>query len=211
MEINLNSFDIFNCLTESEQLILSKHLFVHRYRKDEFVHFEGDLCDNLEMINKGSIHIEQLDSDGNAKVVQDYSKGSFFGLNFLFSSNNYFLMNVIASSDTVILSIEKSIISEFIDKNRQFRYEFIKVVSDNTRRMGMKIKTDFRVPLREKILNYIKHESIKQQSKHILLKTSKTALAKEFGVERTSLSRELQKMKKSGIIDYDRKGIVLLK
>ena len=209
MKTNLDLFDIFNCLTTTEKELLSSNLIIRLYHKDEFVHFEGDICDNLEMIHNGSIHIEQLDIEGNAKTVQEYSTGSFFGLNFLFSSNKYFLMNVIASSDTIILSVKKDIIIKFIDGNREFRYKFIKIVSDNTRRMGMKIKTDFRVTLRDKIINYINAESTKQQSEYIVFHTTKTGLAKEFGVERTSLSRELQKMKKLKILDYDRNGIIL--
>ena len=43
------------------------------------------------------------------------------------------------------------------------------------------------------------------------LNTTKKALAEKFGVQRTSLSRELAKMKKDGLIDYDVKTITLLK
>jgi CRP-like cAMP-binding protein len=207
MSIDLDLFGIFKCLDDNERNLLSTNISLHMYKKDELVHFEGDFCDSLEMIDMGSIHIEQLDVEGNEKVVQDYSKGTFFGLNFLFASNNYFIMNVIASSETRVLSVKKEIIMDFIDGNNSFRYEFIKLLSDNARRMGMKIKTDFRVTLREKIYNYISVESIKQQSEWVIFHTTKTLLAKEFGVERTSLSRELQKMMKLKMIEYNRRSI----
>ncbi len=39
---------------------------------------------------------------------------------------------------------------------------------------------------------------------------SKKELADRFGVQRPSLFRELKKMKKEGLIDYDHKSIVIL-
>ena len=49
--------------------------------------------------------------------------------------------------------------------------------------------------IRESIVGFLKHETQKQNSQTITLPVSKKALAERFGVQRTSLSRELQKMR----------------
>lgn len=208
--MNYDLFPIFNSLSELEKEYLESRVLVKKYRHHEVIHIEGDRCLNLEMVENGVIHIEQLDIEGNSKVIQDYSRGAFFGLNFLFASNNSYLMNVIAEGNTTIHYIDKAVISLFITNNDVFRFDFIKLLSDNNRRVGMKIKTDFRLSLREKIISYIKKESIKQKRSEIYFHTTKTNLALQFGVERTSLSRELQKMKKDSIIEYSRDTVRLL-
>lgn len=210
MKNRLELFPIFNCLETSDKEKAESLVRTHVFEKGEFVHFEGDHCDSLEMIAGGCVQIEQLDIDGNVKTIQEYKTGDYFGLNFLYSSNEYYLMNVISTADTKIMSLNKSVITEYIDKNVHFRYEFIKLISDNTRRMGMRMKTDFRLSLRDKILNYVREQSIIQESNYVLFHTSKTNLSREFGVERTSLSRELKKMKLLQMIEYDRKGIRLI-
>lgn len=65
--------------------------------------------------------------------------------------------------------------------------------------------------IRECILNYLSYESKLQNSNQIQLSISKKELADRIGVQRTSLSRELSKMRDEGIIDYDRNSIILIK
>ena len=65
--------------------------------------------------------------------------------------------------------------------------------------------------IRECILNYLAYESKLQNSNQIQLSISKKELADRIGVQRTSLSRELSKMRDEGIIDYDRNSIKLIK
>jgi len=76
--------------------------------------------------------------------------------------------------------------------------------------LGDKLKYYARRPLRKIITAYLKHESLKQDSKIIQLTTSKKALAESMGVQRTSLSRELQKMKQEGLITYSADTITII-
>ena len=120
-------------------------------------------------------------------------------------------MNGIASEDTTVFRLNKDVVSKLIDDNEKFRWAFINLLSDNSKKLGLLMKEGFRVSLRQKIIQYINHQSKIQAKKRINIHTTKTNLARMFGVERTSLSRELQKMKKDKIIDYDRYSIELIK
>jgi DNA-binding transcriptional regulator GbsR (MarR family) len=39
---------------------------------------------------------------------------------------------------------------------------------------------------------------------------TKTEMAENFGIQRTSLSRELRKMKQAGLVEYDSETITLM-
>jgi DNA-binding transcriptional regulator LsrR (DeoR family) len=56
----------------------------------------------------------------------------------------------------------------------------------------------------------LENEKRSQGSKIIKLNLTKKALAEKIGVQRTSLSRELSKMKKDGLILFDTNYITIL-
>ena len=64
--------------------------------------------------------------------------------------------------------------------------------------------------IRECIISYLNYESKKQESSTIKLEITKKALAERIGVQRTSLSRELARMRDEGLIDFDSESIKVL-
>jgi len=54
------------------------------------------------------------------------------------------------------------------------------------------------------------YESYVQKSNIIKLEVTKKDLAEKFGVQRSSLSRELNKMRKDGLIEYDAYSITIV-
>ena len=63
--------------------------------------------------------------------------------------------------------------------------------------------------VRQRINDYLSHQYQLQKTMVITLDCSKKELAERLGVQRTSLSRELTKMKKAGLLDYDAKTITI--
>ena len=88
--------------------------------------------------------------------------------------------------------------------------EFLKLISDNTILLGDKIKYFANRSIRDSITAFLNQQCQAQKSRKINLNMTKKALAERIGVQRTSLSRELQKMKKEGLIDFDSTTITIL-
>ena len=59
-------------------------------------------------------------------------------------------------------------------------------------------------------MSYLDYECKKQNSNIIRLSMTKKALAERIGVQRTSLSRELSKMREDGLIKYDSDSIEIV-
>jgi Mn-dependent DtxR family transcriptional regulator len=76
--------------------------------------------------------------------------------------------------------------------------------------LGDKIKHYVSKTIRQSLLNYFDYESKKQNTNIIKLNITKKALAEKIGVSRTSISRELAKMKAEALIDYSKNQIKLL-
>jgi CRP-like cAMP-binding protein len=206
MRINIEQYNLFNDLSEHDINLLKKTAYVSSYKKGEVIHLEEDICETVDLVIKGYIRAEQIDVNGNALVVREFGPNNYIGTNVLYSSNRKYMLHIIAVEETVLHKIPKQTIGLFLE-NSDFRQKFIKLISDNTMYFGRHIKQSYRKSLREKIITFLEEQILKQHSNTISLNMSKTNLAMIFGVERTSLSRELQKMKNESIIDFDRNTI----
>lgn len=180
------------------------------YNKGEIIHFDGEDCDRLEIIIEGQVTIDRIDSAGNLLRISHFMEGDILGGNIMFSSNPVYLMTVTATRYIVILEIPKGVLFELLSTNKLFLKAYLEFVSDLTTILGNKIRNAINIPLKEKIMNYLRQEYKVQRSSVIQLRLTKKALADRLGVERTSLSRELKKMANHGLITFDNKSITLL-
>ncbi len=64
--------------------------------------------------------------------------------------------------------------------------------------------------IRQCIIDFLMYESFSQNSRTIKLGYTKKELAEKFGIQRPSLSRELNKMRKDGLIEYDAHSITII-
>jgi CRP-like cAMP-binding protein len=119
-------------------------------------------------------------------------------------------MTITAKQASVILGIDKELLFELFCVNPAFLRRFLEYISDHSTILSFKIRNDVDRTIRESVLRYLEQERKKQNTNRITLSMTKKALADRIGVQRTSLSRELSKMQKDGIIDFDADSITIL-
>ena len=119
-------------------------------------------------------------------------------------------MTVTAKDATLILEINKTRLFQLFSDNHDFLKSYLEYVSDHTVILGDRIKHYVNRTIRESIISYLDYERKKQNSNIIKLNMTKKALAERIGVQRTSLSRELAKMREDGLIEYTPVSISLL-
>lgn len=163
----------------------------------------------MDIILKGLVSIQNIDENGNVLTVNVFSDRDIIGANLLFSSTNYYPMTVIAASKTTILHMQKEFIQELGQSNVHFMIGLMSAISDRTIVLTEKINAISLRTIRKSIINFLKYEYHIQKSRVIKLNISKKDLAERLGVQRSSLSRELNKMRKDGLLEYDAKTITL--
>lgn len=200
---SLSSEDISNNLNNGSFKVKS-------YTRNNIIHFEGDKCTRFELILSGKIVVDSIDESGNLLNISEFYAGDILGGNLLFSKNPYYPMIISAKESSLILEIDKDLLFNIFIKNPLFLKTYLEYVSDNTYILGDRIKSYTNKTIREKITKYLEYESKKQASNHIILDITKTSLSEKFGVSRTSISRELAKMREEGLIVFDSKSITIL-
>jgi len=119
-------------------------------------------------------------------------------------------MTVLSKTEVTILHLKKELIFNLCQSNTCFLTNFLQSLADKTLILTDKIKTLSFKSIRQCIIDFLLYESFVQKSKTIKLEMTKKDLAEKFGVQRPSLSRELNKMRKEGLIEYDAYSIKLL-
>ena len=183
---------------------------ITQYGKNNIVHFVGEVCSKLEIILSGKVVIERIDESGNLMTIAEFFNGDVLGGNLMFSKNPYYPMTVTAKEATLILEINKDRLFSLFSDNHEFLKSYLEYVSDHTVILGDRIKHYVNRTIRESILSYLDYECKKQNSNIIKLNLTKKALAERIGVQRTSLSRELAKMREDGLIEFTPVSISLL-
>ena len=180
------------------------------YKKNNIVHFVGEACSKLEIILSGTVAIERIDESGSLMTIAEFMSGDVLGGNLMFSKNPHYPMTVTAKQPTVILEINRTRLFQLFSDNHGFLKSYLEYVSDHTVILGDRIKHYVNRTIRESIMSYLNYERKKQNGNMIRLGITKKALAEKIGVQRTSLSRELAKMRADGLIRFDIDSIELL-
>lgn len=180
------------------------------YAKNEIIHFDSDICTNIEIIISGEVVVERIDESGDLMKITEFYPDDMLGGNLVFSKNPHYPMTVTAKTPVTLISIHKSLVFELCFKSPDFLKVFLEYISDHALLLGDKIKHYVNRSIRESLIAFLKNEYHLQCTNRIQLHSTKKELADRIGVQRTSLSRELQKMKKEGFVDYDKDQIIIL-
>ncbi|WP_409226797.1 Crp/Fnr family transcriptional regulator [Gudongella sp. SC589] len=193
-----------------EEAIRKDNVKTKRFQGNQLVYLQGEVCTTMDIVLKGTVDIHSIDQEGNVITLARFKKGDIVGVNLLFSTDSAYPFSVTAVEDTEILQLSKGLLLELSRDNPRFTESLLQIVSDKAISLANWITEISMKPLREKIMDFVQMERKRQGGERIILPTSKKELAERLGVQRTSLSRELQKMKREGILDYDRASITLL-
>lgn len=200
-----NQFALLSALEEItlEGCLSERRMKMTSYSKGTCIHLETDLCTSMEIILEGQVAVERIDETGYLMTITHFGPDEVLGANLIFSRRPHYPMTVSAKTDATLLSIEKTLVFSLCAENPEFLRVFLAYISDHTLVLGDKIKHFVNRSIRDSLIAFLKTEVAKQGTYTVVLPTSKKALADRIGIQRTSLSRELQKMKNEGLITYD--------
>ncbi len=207
----IGSINLFSSFKKEEliRIFNSSDIKIKEYGKDQIIHLQNEMCRTMDIILSGQVSVQNIDEEGNILTINVFSARDILGANLLFSGKNYYPMTVVAVSKVTIAHIQTELILELCQGNVDFMVGLMKTISDRTIILTDKINTISLKSIRKCIIDFLKYEYLLQNSKVIKLNISKKDLAERLGIQRTSLSRELNKMRKEGLLEYDARTITI--
>jgi CRP-like cAMP-binding protein len=205
----LKDMPMFSSFDERDLDSMVSRMKVREYGKGQVVHLQGDVCTSMDVVTEGKISVESIGPDGSMLRVATFGRGSVIGMNLLFSSKNGYPMTVVADTRSVIVSIPREMVLEMGRVSFSFTEWLLMEISDRTLLLTDKLGSISMKTIRQKVLEYLYGEHLRQKSLEIRMDLSKKELAERLGINRTSLSRELDRMRKEDLIDFDRNSITI--
>ncbi|GIM30428.1 cAMP-binding protein [Clostridium polyendosporum] len=207
----LKHIDLFKGFSSEElfSLFTNQTYKIEKYTKNSVIHFQNEKCETLDIILKGTVIVQKIDLNGNVLTISTFNPGDVLGGNLLFANNNIYPMTIASKSDCIILHVNKNLILNLCQKNKTFLIEFLQSISDKTLILTNKIKSISMKTIRQCIIEFLTYEYYHQKNAVIKLEISKKELAERIGVQRPSLSRELNKMRNDRLIDFNANSITI--
>lgn len=208
----LKNIDLFKQLSiqNIEDLLTKDSYDIKTYTKNSVIYFPNEKCTTFDIVLNGIVSVQGIDGKGNYISISDFTIGDTIGGNLLFSHKNFYPMMIFSKIEACILHLKKDLILKLCQCNTDFLIKFLQSISDKTLILTDKIKTLSLKSIRQCIVDFLICERYIQKSNIIKLTLTKKQLAEKFGVQRPSLSRELNKMRKDGFIEYDAYSITIL-
>lgn len=183
------------------------------YEKGEMIFTEGDKPNNLPILLSGSVNVARYTYDGKRNILHVYERsGELFGYEKLLQNDARYGIFGQAQKRSRILMMPKGFLNGTCERNCEFHSRLISnmllVMAAKTEALHGKLEIVTSGTLRQKIIKMILLNSADREMPCIEM--SRQEMAEYLNVARPSLSRELMKMQKEGLIDATGKSIKIL-
>lgn len=183
------------------------------YSKGEMIFRMGEKISRTALLLKGQAHVEWYDYWGKRHIINAILPGDILGETYA-ATQGIPNVNVAADEDSVLLFLDLSSLLHMCSTACPFHARLI----DNLfaflakRNITLREKLTYitQPTLRDKILSYLSSESVRQHSSYFDIPFDRQQLADFLSADRSALSNELSKLKKEGLIDFEKNHFHLL-
>ncbi|MDD4363123.1 MAG: Crp/Fnr family transcriptional regulator [Atribacterota bacterium] len=202
-------FKEFTKIEINQFLVYSNYKTID-YQKNQVVALEGDPLTMIGLVLAGTLEIQKHYSSGKKVIIDKISTGDIFGEVSIFSSKNIFPSTITSITDSRIMFVKKNYFVKMCYKNKKFLQNLLQSLSEKILLLDNRLRFLASESIRQKISLYLLEEYKKNNTLRIRIDISREKMAEQFGITRPSLSREISRMKKEGIIQVD-KNVILIK
>ena len=184
------------------------------FPKGDFLLRAGDTVQSLGLLLSGRALIVQEDFWGNRNLISTVGPGQLFAESFACAPGSVLNVSVVAEAPCTVLFLDvrrvltvcssacahhsrivRSLLSDLANKNLYF--------SEKLTHLGQRTT-------RAKLLSYLSATAQREGSFEFDIPFSRQQLADYLSVERSGLSTELGKMRREGLLDFERNHFILL-
>lgn len=196
--------------TDIESSLEKTNYEVSNYKKNEIIAIEENECTGIGIILNGSIEIQKTFPSGNVVTINRFEAGNIFGEAIVFSKKHVYPATIMSIDSSQIMFVHKNDIIKLCSVSDKFLNNFMAILSDRILMLNSRIKILSHGTIRKKIANFLLDEYKKQNNNFLKFSYGRKKMAEILNVPRPSLSRELMKMKKDGLIDFDKNVIKII-
>lgn len=187
---------------------------LHHYKKGDYVLREGEHLSDIMILVDGRLHIQKDDYWGNRSILEQISMGEMFGEAYIAPESGPLLNDVVAAEDSVVIFFNAKQIIATCSSSCRFHTMVVQnlffTISEKNRKIVRKLSHMSKRSIREKLISYLSEEATRQNSSSFVIPFNRQQLADFLFVDRSAMSNELSKMRREGLLEFERNCFKLL-
>ena len=199
---------------EIRSMLLCLDARLRHYKKGEYVLREGEHLNDIMILADGRLHIQKDDYWGNRSILEQISMGEMFGEAYTASESGPLLNDVVAAENSAVIFFNAKRIITTCPTACRFHTIVVQnlffSISEKNRKLVRKLSHMSKRSIREKLISYISEEATRQNSSSFTIPFNRQQLADFLFVDRSAMSNELSKMRKEGLLEFERNCFKLL-
>ena len=173
--------------------------------KGKPVFLEGDSVQFVGVVLLGAVQVIREDYYGNRSVMAVLQPGELFAEVFSCAGLETVPVSVFALTDSEVLLLDCRHVFTSCSGSCHFHNKLLKNLLQGMAQKNLaltrKIRYMSKKTTKDKLMAYLSDQAKQQGSREIVIPHNRQSLADYLGVERSAMSAEISKLKKSGQID----------
>lgn len=191
---------------ELETLLKCLGVQVKNYGAEEFVFLAGDEINYVGIVASGVIEIMKESLAGNKHIVAFLGPSDMFAEGIVCTASRISPVTVQANEPSVVLMIPYERIIKSCGTGCSFHIGLIQnmmvVLGEKNVNLNRKLELLTLKGMRERLASFLINEARLKRGNTFQIMLNRTELADYLNVSRTSMCRELARMKEEGLIDF---------
>lgn len=201
-------------LNELVNLLPCLRIKLKNYKEDELILTQGLKVNFIYIVLDGKVEISKENFSGQKNIISILSASRLFGEGVVCTASRQSPVLATALTPVTLLLIPYERVIGGCDHGCSFHHELIYnmmlLLGEKNYQLNTKMDLLLLKGMREKLATYLLLESSHQNSSSFTISLNRNQLADYLNVSRTSMCRELSRMKDDGLIDYYQNSFKLL-
>jgi CRP-like cAMP-binding protein len=212
----LKRVKLFDGLSEQEleSVLQCLNAKTQSYIKENIIILTGDSVKDVGIIVSGSVMIIKEDVKGRQNILAHLSEADTFGEVFACAGIKKSPVTVIVSSDCEVVFVEYRRLITTCNSSCSFHAKIIQNMLQLLAQKSLELnkKIDYLIinSMRQKLVMYLLEQYSIWQKSSFEVTFNRSDLAGFLNVDRSAMSRELGRMRKDGLIDFNKNMFTLI-
>ena len=215
MKILLSNTQMFRGIeeTEIEALLHCLGAVTKTYHKGETILAEGEPTELVGIVLSGMAMVEYSDVWGNHTILGNAAPGAVFAEAYACIPGEPLQVSVSAAEKTEVLFLNVGKVLTTCTNACAFHTKlvrnFLTVCAHKSLQLSMRILHTSSKSIRGRLLSYFSECAKKSGSYSFRIPYNRQQLADYLGIDRSAMCNELSKMKRDGVIRYEKNDVTL--
>ena len=168
----------------------------------------GDVTTCMGLVLEGAVRLEKEDYWGNRTILASFGPGQSFAEVYACEPGFPLDLNVVAAEDALVLLMDVRRVTSLCPASCAFHARLVRnllgIVARRAHALTRKIEHTSQRTTRAKLLSYLSDQARAAGTSRFTVPFDRQELADYLSVDRSAMCAELSRMKRDGLIDYNR-------